>query len=89
MDMYGFYTGKVFNAYEYLGCHVQEKGCVFRVYAPHARRIAVIGDFNAWTETSMQQIFNGQFWECFIEDAKEGQYYKYRVYQHDGNYVEQ
>ena len=48
MDMYGFYTGKIFDAYEYLGCHLENNGAVFRVFAPAAIKIALIGEFNSW-----------------------------------------
>ena len=34
MDFYGFYTGKIFDAYKYLGAHVEEKGVTFRTFAP-------------------------------------------------------
>ena len=50
MDYYGFYTGKEFTAYEYLGAHIQENGTVFRTFAPNAARISVIGEFNGWQE---------------------------------------
>ena len=39
MDLHGFYTGAVFDAYEYLGGHLTEEGAVFRTYAPSARQV--------------------------------------------------
>ena len=50
MDFYGFYTGKIFDAYQYLGAHVVEEGVVFRTFAPSASRITLIGEFNHWQE---------------------------------------
>ena len=44
MDFYGFYTGKIFDAYKYLGAHVEEKGVTFRTFAPSASRITLIGE---------------------------------------------
>ena len=41
MDFYGFYTGKIFDAYQYLGAHVVEEGVVFRTFAPSASRSSV------------------------------------------------
>ena len=62
MDFYGFYTGKIFDAYKYLGAHINrgENGkveeVVFRTFAPSASRISVIGEFNGWTETPMEKV---------------------------------
>ncbi len=88
MDMYGFYTGRIFDAYEYLGCHVSEKGSVFRVFAPAALKISVIGDFNNWTETEMCKIYDGNFWQCEISGAAEGMKYKYRIYRQNGEFLD-
>lgn len=85
MDHYGFYTGQVFDAYEELGCHLCGNGAVFRVFAPAASGIAVIGEFNGWKEYWMQKVQDGNFWECYIDGVKEGQMYKYRVYDRNGN----
>ena len=76
------------DAYEFLGCHLLEGGAVFRVFAPAARGISVIGDFNCWQETAMNRIHDGQFWECFVPNVKEGMLYKYKVYTSQGNVVE-
>lgn len=80
MDIYGFYMGKEFEAYKYLGAHTEEKGTVFRTYAPNADHICVTGEFNGWTETPMQKVNDGNFWECRIENAVKGMMYKYRIY---------
>lgn len=80
MDIQHFYSGNSFEDYKYLGCHLQEAGAVFRVYAPAAHNVAVIGDFNGWNETGMNKTLDGRFWECFIPDVVEGQRYKYRIY---------
>lgn len=76
------------NAYEFLGCHLVEGGAYFRTFAPAARAVSVIGDFNDWQETSMSRIHDGQFWECFVPNIKEGMLYKYKVYTAKGNAVE-
>ena len=69
MDFYGFYTGSEFHAYEYLGAHVIDGGVAFRVFAPAAKAISVIGEFNQWQDTPMQKIYDGNFWECVIPAA--------------------
>ena len=63
MDFYGFYTGKIFDAYKYLGAHVTEKGVVFRTFAPSASKISVIGEFNDWEERPMEKAHDVNFWE--------------------------
>ena len=52
MDFYGFYTGKEFEAYRFLGAHACERGTVFRTFAPNAQRISLIGEFNGWQENA-------------------------------------
>lgn len=88
MDYYGFYTGKILNAYEYLGCHIIKDKAVFRTFAPAAIKISVIGDFNNWAEEPMQKVYDGNFWECTIADVKEGMKYKYRIYKYDGSFTD-
>lgn len=93
MDYYGFYTGKCFDAYKYLGAHVRakttgEKETVFRTFAPMASQISVIGEFNGWTESSMEKVYDGNFWEFISDKAKPGMMYKYRIYDRTGNYID-
>ena len=94
MDYYGFYTGKCFDAYKYLGAHVRFKETgrgretVFRTFAPMASRIAVIGEFNDWTESPMEKVYDGNFWEFVSDQAKPGMMYKYRIYDRAGNFVD-
>lgn len=86
MDRYGFYTGKIFDAYEYLGCRVQKEGAVFCTFAPAAQRVSVIGSFNGWQETPMEKVYDGNFWECRIPGARAGDMYKYRIWRRDGSF---
>lgn len=88
MDMYGFYTGAIFDAYEYLGAQTSENGTVFRVFAPNAVKLSIIGEFNGWKETSMKQIYDGNFYECQIPEAKSGMKYKIRIYEKSGRYID-
>ena len=46
MVIHDFYVGDAFDAYDYFGAHFTEDGVVFRVYAPNAQKIELIGDFN-------------------------------------------
>ena len=88
MDMHEFYSGNAFDAYQYLGCHITASGAVFRTFAPAAQKIAVTGDFNQWSETFMNKVHDGNFWECEISAAKPGMKYKYRIYGQDGSFVD-
>lgn len=88
MDFYGFYTGKIFDAYRFLGAHIEEKGVTFRTFAPAATRISLIGEFSDWQEWTMNRTHDGNFWECYAKNAEPGQMYKYRIYKRDGSFTD-
>ena len=88
MDLQDFYNGEEFKAFEYLGAQCGKKNVVFRTYAPNAEAVSVIGEFNGWTDTPMQKVENGQFWEAEVDNAKPGQMYKFRIYGPDGNFMD-
>ena len=88
MDLYEFYTGKTFCAYEWLGAHIENDGTTFCVFAPNAKGVSVIGDFNNWVETPMEQIYDGNFFKCVIPNAKEGMKYKLRVHENSGRFLD-
>lgn len=88
MDYYGFYTGKILDAYEYLGCHTDEGDTTFRTFAPAATKISVIGEWSNWAEEPMNKIYDGNFWEYNTQRVKSGMKYKYRVYKNDGTFVD-
>ena len=85
-----FHSGLAADAYEYLGCHTREdgEGYVFRVWAPHAQSVCVVGDFNFWNteDLPMRKISEG-VWEAVSVYAKAGQAYKYCVTGPDGRTV--
>ncbi len=89
MDFYGFYTGKIFDAYKFLGAHVEPAcGVTFRTFAPGASRISLIGEFTGWKERTMNRVHDGNFWECYEETARPGQMYKYRISKQDGSFMD-
>ncbi len=88
MDFYGFYTGKIFDAHQFLGAHLTENGTIFRTFAPGASRIALIGEFNSWQETEMERAYDGNFWVCQANNAAAGMMYKYRIYTKDGRCID-
>ena len=79
MDIYGFYTGKIFDAHHHLGVHKAEQGYIFRIYAPHTNRVTLVGEFNNWQDWEMYPSFNNQFHEVTVPQAKAGQRYLYRI----------
>jgi 1,4-alpha-glucan branching enzyme len=92
MDSYLFGQATHYEIYEKLGAHVckkdEKKGVIFDLWAPHAKQVFVIGQFNDWNETSheMEKLGadkNGIF-ELFIEGVKEESLYKYLIITEDG-----
>ena len=87
--LYLFHQGNNMKAYEYMGAH-KVKGeddlYSFRVWAPHAEKVSVIGDFNSWDESKgvMNPINNAGMWECYLSGVKEFDNYKYLVTAKDG-----
>ena len=88
MDIYGFYAGEVFDAYKYMGAHIENDQVVFRTYAPHASRVELIGEFNNWSGTEMYRLEDNKFFECRVSNLRPGMLYKYRIYSNDGQCVD-
>ncbi len=76
--------------YEVLGAHVREPGGVsgvaFAVWAPNARSVSVVGDFNSWDGRihMMRSMGGSGIWELFIPGLAEGERYKYEIRPHEG-----
>ncbi|MFT5165899.1 MAG: 1,4-alpha-glucan branching enzyme [Saprospiraceae bacterium] len=94
-DISLFKSGKHFKLYEKLGSHLMEvegsKGVYFAVWAPNAKSVAVIGDFNHWNnkEHPLFPRWDGSgIWEGFIPGLKKGTVYKYQVSSADGRHLE-
>ena len=69
MDFHGFYTGKIFDAYQYLGAHITDAGVVFRTFAPGAQKVSLIGECSQWREFDMNRVYDGNFWERYVDSA--------------------
>ena len=70
------------RAYEWMGCHYTgDEGYVFRVWAPHAGRVSLVGEFNAWDPDAlpMSRVGDGSIWECVTQDIREYDVYKYYI----------
>ena len=84
---YLFHQGTNYAAHEYLGAHLlPQGGCVFRVWAPNADAVSVVGDFCNWNEgLAMERVTPGGVWELTLRDGhvRAGQAYKYRIRRAD------
>ena len=83
MNIRDFYVGKVFDAYDYFGAHPDKNGVWFRVYAPSAEKISLIGEFNQWEGQWMEHCENHGVYQLYVPDAKPGMLYKYKIYGGD------
>ena len=74
-------NGRLFDAYAKLGAHPNTRGTWFAVWAPHADRVSVIGDFNGWRGGVSELIRNDDcgIWETYVRGAQPGQGYKYHI----------
>ena len=84
--LYLFHSGKNHKAYEFFGCHkIKDDRFVFRLWAPHAVSVSVVGDFNGWNENEnvMKQISQG-IWEAEIDNASVFDCYKYAIHTKNG-----
>ena len=83
------------NLWKVLGAHVMThegaEGTHFAVWAPNARRVSVIGDFNAWDgrRNPMRQRGSTGVWEIFMPDIGEGNAYKYELHDAHGHLLPQ
>ena len=97
--LYLFHQGTYYKSYEFFGCHFlhnqeynQRDICcefgkaVFRVWAPRAKAVALIGDFNEWNNTShvMKKINKSGVWEVQVEFVARYHKYKYEITTTDG-----
>jgi 1,4-alpha-glucan branching enzyme len=92
-DIYLFKEGNHFTLHNKLGAHLMsvddKKGTLFAVWAPNAKRVSVIGDFNGWNKKShpLAARWDGSgIWEGFIPDIEQGTIYKYYIVSHHNNY---
>jgi 1,4-alpha-glucan branching enzyme len=91
-DLYLFNEGNPYRLYDKLGAHLAEadgvQGTNFAVWAPNAREVSVIGDFNGWNKTvnRLARRGNSGVWEGFVAGVKKGQTYKYFIVSNYGNF---
>lgn len=85
LDTYLFAKGTHYEIYEKMGAHLAEEdgkaGTYFSVWAPNARSVSVVGDFNNWDRTAhpMQPVQQSGIWDIFVPGVKAGDLYKFAV----------
>ena len=90
LSLHLFHRGENFKLYETYGAHPLklngQNGYLFRVWAPHALRVSIIGEFNDWSESAhvMQKMSDAESWELFIPNLNCFASYKYCIQAPDG-----
>ena len=93
VPIYLFHQGTNFKAYEFMGSHSSKRkgvsGAVFRVWAPHAHSVSVVGEFNSWDRSCdpMEKISENGLWEGFVPEIKQYDMYKYSIETPSGDVV--
>ncbi|GAC1619923.1 MAG: 1,4-alpha-glucan branching protein GlgB [Ktedonobacteraceae bacterium] len=92
-DLYLFGQGKNYRIYDKMGAHLRVvngvSGVNFAVWAPGARAVSVIGNFNNWDRNStLMHLRHSDLgvWECFVPNIQVGTLYKYTIYSRYNNY---
>jgi len=91
-DLYLFNEGSHLRLYDKLGSHVVTRdgvsGCVFGVWAPSAKAVSIIGDFNDWKagDHPLQLRGSSGLWEAFVPGLRPGANYKYHVVSQQRNF---
>jgi 1,4-alpha-glucan branching enzyme len=92
-DIFLFKKGEHYRLFDKLGSHLLEvegvAGCYFAVWAPNAREVTVVGDFNAWDRKAHPMKARGDasgIWEVFISGVSKGQHYKYHIHSNERRY---
>ena len=90
VDLHLFAEGKHYRLYEKLGAHPTEidgvEGTCFAVWAPNARSVSVVGEFNQWDgRRHPMRRLNSGVWELFVPGVERGAIYKYEIKTREGH----
>ena len=86
-----FHEGNCLESYKLFGAHKEivdgVEGVRFTVFAPNARSVQVVGEFNGWNGSNdyMERYYDGGIWTKWIPNVKAFQMYKYRIEGQSGN----
>ena len=84
-DRYLFNRGEHYQIYKFMGAQLKiennQKGVRFSVWAPSARKVSVVGEFNNWNKfaNQMEEVGDSGIWTTFVPDIGEGTLYKYSI----------
>ncbi len=86
LPLYLFHGGSNYEAYQFFGVHkINDESYAFRVWAPNAENVSVVGDFNDWDDTKHHCLpVSPGIWEAIIDDARVFDCYKYAIKTKDG-----
>ena len=93
LDHYLFGQGTHYEIYKKLGAHIvndgEKQGVYFAVWAPHAEKVSVVGEFNDWDadKNPMKREEPLGIYTCFVPDVQEGALYKYCIQTYKGDYI--
>lgn len=86
MQSYLFHQGNCAYAYQFMGAHPIRGGYSFAVWAPNARAVSVVGDFNDWDHNRNPMVNHDGVWETQISGVKQFASYKYAICGPQGNW---
>ena len=93
LDHYLFGQGTHYEIYKKLGAHIvndgENQGVYFAVWAPHAEKVSVVGEFNDWDadKNPMKREEPLGIYTCFVPDVQEGALYKYCIQTYKGDHI--
>lgn len=93
LDHYLFGQGTHYEIYKKLGAHIvndgEKQGVYFAVWAPHAEKVSVVGEFNDWDadKSPMKREEPLGIYTCFVPDVQEGALYKYCIQTYKGDHI--
>lgn len=89
-DLFLLHEGSLYHSYRILGAHVSKRkgyeGVRFAVWAPNAKQVSLLGDFNQWQSGKhrMEKFSSLGVWMLFVPEASEGDHYKYEIQSETG-----
>lgn len=93
LPLHLFHHGENFKTYELMGAHPatvgKKRGYIFRVWAPHAESVSIVGEFNNWNPEThyMKRMIDGETFELFIPSLQQFDSYKYCIKTADGRSI--